>query len=372
MRKNLLCILAFCLAGLLGGCTMSEPLVSQETSSPSSSISETASSNEPSTPQTSEERTTQSDGSSTSFSSGQKPTETAAATTKTTTTAAPTITTANLTTSKTYSRPAKPKGQQSMNNQTYSNAGKFMGDSDGPAYCVYSKKGYHTASIDILLQDVQVQIDRRSDDRILVAYIFLGMDIAGDNGQWKNCLDAGLQYGTAHQWHLFYSLFDASEGQQKWYESYKMLDSTHDYRLTLDASKNNGWAELTAYDLTEGCVADSVLLQARYAYKDGRNISFYQDYALDFPTNVKYTTAGVPSQSDWEEITLYNTDQGCYLKNLQIVNATLDGKPWVAADTDRRVMWPDCSHTKIDYPAVKVSLAAFDTELKLDLDMNRQ
>lgn len=246
-----------------------------------------------------------------------------------------------------------------------------MGDSDGPAYCVYSKKGYNVASIDVLLQDVQVQIDRRSDDRILVAYIFLGMDIADENGQWKNCLDAGLQYGTAHQWHLFYSLFDASEGQQKWYESRKMLDSTHDYRLTLDASKNNGWAELTAYDLTEGRVADSVLLQARYAYKDGHNVSFYQDYALDFPTNVKYTTAGVPSENDWEEITLYNTDQGCCLKNLRIVKATLNGQPWTAADTDRRVMWPDCHNTKIDYPAVKVSFASFDTELQLDLDMNR-
>lgn len=360
MKKKFTQLFALCLAGvLLSGCAAGEPPASNGSEPSSTAVSGTTAPSAQSTSpavQTTAPVTTVPTAASSSGRSTTAVTATSAATT---------------TTAKTYPRPAGPGGSQSMNSRTYDNAGKFMGDSDGPAYCVYSKKGYNVASIDVLLRDVQVQIDRRSDDRILVAYIFLGMDIADENGQWKNCLDAGLQYGTAHQWHLFYSLFDASEGQQKWYESRKMLDPTHDYRLTLDASKNNGWAELTAYDLTEGRVADSVLLQARYAYKDGHNVSFYQDYALDFPTNVKYTTAGVPSERDWEEITLYNTDQGCYLKNLRIVKATLNGQPWTAADTDRRVMWPDCHNTKIDYPAVKVSLAAFDTELQLDLDMNR-
>ena len=265
-----------------------------------------------------------------------------------------------------------PKGESQMDNLTYDNAGRFMGDNDGPAYVVYSQKGYNRASMNILLGDAQVQIHRKSDERFIVAYAFLGMDIHdGETGQWRNCLDAGLRYCETEKWHLFYNLYDATADQARWYESRINLDPTHTYRLTLDASQNNGWATLTAYDLTVNKEADSVLLQARYAKKDGSNVSFYQDYALDFPVGVKLTTQGVPSENDWEEITLYNTDEGMYLKNLRIVGVTLNDQPWTAEQTDRRTLWPDCHNVKIDYPVVRISHASFDTEMQIDLDMNR-
>lgn len=302
-------------------------------------------------------------------------------TAKRTTTAAratasePAATQKPTTTTKAGPRPtiAGPAGSEILDNLTYDNAGRPMGDNDGPAYLVSSKRGYNVCSIDVILSEVDVQIYRRSDNRYIIAYIFLGLDITDANGYWKNNLDAGLRYDSTGKWHLFHSIVDVSApNQSKWYESRVGLDPTHDYRLTLDSSRNDGWATLTAYDLTEGGKAvDSVEFQARYAKKDGSNTAFYQDYALDFPEDTKYTTDGVASKSNWPEITLYNTDEGVYMKNLQIVNATLNGQPWTAAKSDRRVMWPDCNVKKIDYAVVRVSKAAFDTALRLDLDMNR-
>ena len=52
-----------------------------------------------------------------------------------------------------------------MTNLDYDNAGRFIGDNDGPAYVIYSKKGYARASVDVLLSDAKVQIERRSDER---------------------------------------------------------------------------------------------------------------------------------------------------------------------------------------------------------------
>ena len=269
----------------------------------------------------------------------------------------------------TGTRAPRPAGSARMTNLDYDNGGRFIGDNDGPAYVSYSKKGYARASVDVLLSDAKVQIERRSDGKILIAYAFLGLDTVSDDGV-GNCLDAGLQYGTDRQWHVFYNLQRASVGEARWYESRRFLDPTHDYRLTLDCSKNNGWAELTVLDLTTGLVADSVWMQALYAKKDGSNVDFYQDYALDFPDDVKFTPDGAPGRDDFVQITRYNMDEGCYLKDLRIVRATLDGQPWTAEKTDRRVMWPDRSCTAIGRPIVRVSRAEFDTQRSLDLDLD--
>ena len=102
------------------------------------------------------------------------------------------------------------------------------------------------------------------------------------------CMDAGLKYdGNSGKWVLFHFIYDVSAAnQQKWYESHKALDPTHDYRISLDCSKSEGWTTLSAYDLTEGREADSVTFQARYAKKDGSNVSFYQDFAIDMPDDL--------------------------------------------------------------------------------------
>lgn len=280
-------------------------------------------------------------------------------------------------TTTTRSRPrptlAGPSGSESFTNLTYDNAGGKMGDNDGPAYCAYSKIGYNSASLDILLSELQMNVFRESDLLPLTAYIFLGMDVYDDNGAWINCFDAGLGYNTGKQkWVLFFNIYDAPPTQNKWYMSGKYLDDTHDYRITLDTDKDPGWATLAVYDLTDGGREyDSVTFQTRGTKTDGSNTAFYQDYALDFPDNVKYNTSGKPVKNNWQEITLYNTDENVYMKNLKIVGAKLNGEPWTAEKTQNRAVWPDCSMSKINYPVVRVSHASFDTELQIDFDMNR-
>ncbi len=79
------------------------------------------------------------------------------------------------------------------------------------------------------------------------------------------------------------------------------------------------------------------------------------------------TPAGSPPGT----IGLYNTDENIYMKNLRIVGATLNGRPWTQEHTANRAVWPDCTQKKIQYPVVRLSRASFDTELQLDFDMNR-
>ena len=221
---------------------------------------------------------------------------------------------------------AGPQGTQSFTNLTYNNAGGKMGDADGPAYCVYSQIGYNQASIDILLSELRHNLYRESDQLPLTAYLFLGVDVYDENGRFVNCFDAGLGFHTGKQkWVLFHNILKASPLQEKWYMSAKYLDDTHDYRLVLDTSQEDEWASLILYDLTAGGVEyDRDTFRTMYTRRDGSNTAFYQDYAIDFPEEVKYGTDKQPSTS-WPEITLYNTDEGIYMKNLRVVGATLGG-----------------------------------------------
>lgn len=292
---------------------------------------------------------------------------------KTQATAKPTTTRTTLK-STTASRPTfqGPQGTESLTNLTHNNNGGKMGDADGPAYCVYSNKGYNCASIDILLSKIDMNLARKSDGEYLTAYLFLGADIFDDNGNFVNCFDAGIGYNIyKKKWVLFFNILEADFHQPRWYTSNTLLDETHDYRLKVDTSKQDGWALVTLEDLTLGGVeVDSAAFETLYSRKDGSNTLYLQDYALDYPDRVKFDTSGNPSNS-WSEITLYNTDQNIYLRNVQIVNATLNGKPWTAEKTRNRSVWPDCTMTWMSYPVVRVSHAAFDTELQIDLDMNQ-
>lgn len=294
--------------------------------------------------------------------------------TKTIETTAATEATAATTTA--YPRPThgEPQGDRFFSNLTHNNAGGKMGDCDGPAFCVYSKKGYNRASMDILLSDLQLNVSRRSDGLSLTAYIFLGVDVYDDSGRFVNCFDAGLGYDIGKQkWVLFYNILHVEPIQQKWYMSSRALDTTHDYRLVLDTSQEDGWATMILYDLTAGGAEyDRASFRTLHTRKDGHNTVYYQDYALDFPDNVKYDTGGQPAGSNWPEITLYNTDENVYMKNLKILNVTINDRPWTADKTGNRAVWPDCTMAWIDYPVVAISRGGFDSEWQIDIDMNHR
>ena len=270
-----------------------------------------------------------------------------------------------------------------LTNLTFANKGTrangyLMGDLDGPAYCVYSKVGYNKASFEVNLKDIKINLKRKSDSKHVNAYMFLGADVYQNKDKyWANCIDAGLvMSGAGGGWHLFHSIYsvDSSYKGNKWYESKVVLNPTHKYRIELDASKNDGEVTLTAYDLTEGGkVADSVTFPLQYAKKNGENVRIYQDFALDYPPNIKLDTAGKPTE-DWEEITLYNSDQNIFMKNVRIENVKIyntEGEfDWTEDHTAERGMWPDKTN-KIDYEVVKIKNPVFDSYIWFDFDMNR-
>jgi len=268
----------------------------------------------------------------------------------------------------------------SFANPGYRNDGYLMGDIDGPAYCVYSKIGYNKASFEVDLGAMDINTVRKSDGRFINAYLILGCDIYDPTDEyWVNCIDAGIGFlGGDSGWHVFYSLYSTDDtfGGNKWYESNEILNPKHKYRIELDASKEDGSATLTVYDLNNNeKETDSVTLQLQYALKSGENIRFYQDWALDYPANTKFDTSKNPSENDWEEITLYNTDENLYLKNLRIKNSTLfnqDGKHlWTEEHTEQRGIWPDSNNKKLDYEVVQIKNPVFDHTYWIDFDMNR-
>ncbi|HOJ47586.1 MAG TPA: hypothetical protein PLD48_01790 [Bacillota bacterium] len=261
-------------------------------------------------------------------------------------------------------------------NLTYDNGSGRMGDTDGPAYVVYSKKGFNKATVDIRLSAVEVK-NVKKNNRFVNAYIFLGIDVYDANGYWINCADAGLCYsGRNGYWHLFYNIYKPkTEGAQSWYESKVKLDASHDYRLILDSSEEDKKVIITIYDLTDDKVADSKEFGIAHSLASGANTSFLQNYALDYPEDVKFDTKGNPSANDWVEITLFNTDQGLYMKNVEITRATLangdNEVDWTEEHTSNRAMWPD-KNIAIDYEVVKVYKESFDNAFTVTFDMNRR
>ena len=266
------------------------------------------------------------------------------------------------------------KGTETFNNLTLANGNNKMGDADGPAYCVYSKKGYNEASMDIELSKIDLNIYREGGKHVN-AYIFLGVDIYNGN-YWANCADAGLVYSGSNGWHIFYNMYSCEDPQNTntWYESSITLSSRCDYRMTLDSSNEDGKATLTIYNLTTDKIADKVTFELQYAKKDVSNTSYLTDFALDYPGNIKNDTNGNPSD-DWVEITLHNTDRGIYMKNIRVTNCKLykgeDEFDWTNDVTENRGIWPDASIKKIDYPCTVIKNATENIEYIVDLDMNR-
>ena len=266
------------------------------------------------------------------------------------------------------------EGTETFNNLTLANGTNKMGDADGPAYCVYSKKGYNKASMDIELSKINLNIYREGGKHVN-AYMFLGVDIYNGN-YWVNCADAGLVYSGSNGWHIFYNMYSCEnpETTNTWYESRVTLSSRCDYRMTLDSSIDDGKATLTIYNLTTNKVADSVTFELQHAKKDGSNTSYLTDFALDYPPNIKNDTAGKPTD-DWVEITLHNSDRGIYMKNIRVKNCKLykgeSEYDWTNEVTQNRGIWPDSSIKKIDYPCTIIRNATENMEYIVDLDMNR-
>lgn len=261
-------------------------------------------------------------------------------------------------------------------NLGFTNSGRYQGDNDGPAYVVYSKIGYNKASFEFHMSRIKLNMRRKSDQRWTNSYIFLGVDVYDEKQEFLNCIDAGFCYsGDVQNWHLFYNLLHTTQ-EKSWYESPVILDETHDYKLILDCSYKNDTARLTIVDITAGNEAvDSAEFEVMHAKKDGSNLSMYQDFAIDFPEDIKKNRAGEYTVDDWEEITLYNTDEGICLNNIVIHDARLYSPKgeyrWSEGRTNDRFMWPSSKFMKIDYACTRIRSQEMNSELILDLDMNR-
>jgi len=265
---------------------------------------------------------------------------------------------------------------KSKTNLGFTNSGRYQGDNDGPAYVVYSKIGYNKASFEFHMSQIKLNMRRKSDQRWTNSYIFLGVDVYDEKQEFLNCIDAGFCYsGDVQNWHLFYNLLNTTK-EVSWYESPVVLNETHDYKLILDCSYKDDTAKLTMIDITAGNrVVDLAEFEVMYAKKDGSNLSMYQDFAIDFPEDIKKNRDREYSKDDWEEITLYNTDEGIYLNNIVIQDAKLytpEGEYiWSEGRTNDRFMWPSTKFTNIDYACTRICNHEMNSELILDLDMNR-
>ena len=260
---------------------------------------------------------------------------------------------------------------KTINSLEYKNNGK-MGDTDGPAFCVYSKVGYNGASVDINLADSEIST-RLPDGRFINAYCFLGLDVY-EGDYWINCADVGLCWsGENGGWHVFYNVYDTIDAnQRKWYESGKMLPKNGNYRLTLDITEDN-YVSFSVESLNSS-FKDSVNFAVKGAKKSGISTSMLFNVALDYPENTKIDLNGNPSD-DWTKITLANTDLGLYFKGLHAYNLSLSKSgeliDWTDGLNSSLGIWPDKSIGGFDYSPVEVYL--FDgKEYFINLDMNRK
>ncbi|WP_411678349.1 hypothetical protein [Caproicibacter sp.] len=261
-------------------------------------------------------------------------------------------------------------------NLTWKNHSGKVGDNDGPAYVVYSNRGYYKASEAVAVSGIQQNLVRRSDGKTVNAYLFLGIDIYdGATGEWMNCADAGLAFrGSDGGFHAFVNRFMVEDGEKSWWESQEELDRTHDFEIVLDTSEKANWLKLTIIDITAGNkTVDSKSFPMKGTLPDGSNTAYYQDYAIDFPDDV-CDDKREHDFRDWDHVMAYNENENLYLKNIRISEATLYGpcgsRPWTEECTEERFLWPDRTR-KINYVCTTVYNVQKDRELIIELDMNR-
>ncbi len=260
-------------------------------------------------------------------------------------------------------------------NLTWINNSTKVGDNDGPAYVVYSNIGYNKASEVVAISKIKTNFIRKSDKKTVNAYLFLGIDVYDSNtNEWKNCADAGLGFiGSTGKFHAFVNRFIVDSDEISWWESPTELDTTHDYQIILDSSKKDGQMILSIVDVTdENKTVDFKEFSLHGLKTDGSNTAYYQDYAIDFPDDVCKDTNNNESK-DWDQVTLYNTDQGLYMKNIQVTDAFLYNDSgsflWTEEYTEDRFMWPYKTRT-VDYVCTTVNATKKDYETTIDLNMN--
>ena len=260
---------------------------------------------------------------------------------------------------------------KTINSLNYKNNGK-MGDTDGPAFAVYSNKGYNGASVIVDIANSEIQT-KLPDGRFVNGYMFLGADVfSGD--YWINCFDAGLCWsGVDGGWHIFYNVYETvNESTPSWYESGKKLPYNGKYKLTLRLIADES-AMLTVEGLNNS-FKDSVIVEIKGAKKDGANTAMLFNAALDYPPNTKVDKDGKPSE-DWTVITLANSDKNLYFRNLHATDLKLFKsdveEPWNDGKNSAIGLWPNKSIEGFDYTPTEVFL--YDgTEYFINLDMNRK
>ena len=253
----------------------------------------------------------------------------------------------------------------------YKNIGK-MGDTDGPAFAVYSNVGFSAAEVtlDIAGMDINTLMP---DGRYVNGYSFLGIDVYNSGDYWMNCVDAGLCWsGAKGGWHLFYNLYEPlNESTPTWYESRRILPKDDVYTMKLELIGNDK-ALLTIKGENSG-KTDSIELEVKGALADGSNTAFLFNTALDYPPDTKLDQNGDPTE-DWVEITLANSDKGIKLRDFRASGLKLfkgeTATDWSDADTAAVSIWPDKTIKGFDYSPTEIGVINSD-EFYINLDMNR-
>ena len=254
----------------------------------------------------------------------------------------------------------------------YTNTGK-MGDTDGPAFAVYSKLGYTGASATLDLANMEISTVMKKG-KFINGYAFFGIDVyMGGTSMWMNCVDVGLCWsGKNGGWHVFYNMYTPlNEKTPTWYESSVILPKDDIYDMSLKMTEDN-YAVLTVEGRNNG-IKDEVRVEVKGAYADGENTAFLFNAALDYPPNTKTDRNG-KFCDDFVEITLANSDKGLYLRSFQVEALTLyQGEtaiPWTNDKSAAVSIWPDKSITEFDYSPTVVD--TYDgTKYVINLDMNR-
>ena len=267
-----------------------------------------------------------------------------------------------------------PNPKTVLSTLDYKNTGK-MGDTDGPAFAVYSNLGYTGASatLDIAGMEINTVLP---GGRFINGYAFFGIDVYNKTGSWwQNCVDVGLCWsGQNGGWHVFYNMYEPlNETTYTWYESNVILPKDDIYHMSLQLTEDN-YALLTVEGQNSG-MKDEVRVEVKGALADGRNTAFLFNTALDYPPNTKVDRNGKRSE-DFAEITLANTDKGLYLRSFRVEDLTLYQGDTASAWTNDKSkssavsIWPDKSIAGFDYSPTVVETSG-GTEYTIHLDMNR-
>lgn len=266
-------------------------------------------------------------------------------------------------------------GTEEITNLTFTNRDKnSMGDQGAPGYCVYSKPGFNKAEFCFELSQVDA-VNRGSKNGHVTCYVFLGIGVTDANGVWQNCCDAGFVYdGDTSGWHLFWATATDENGKRGWNADSRSLDPKHDYRLVLDSSAADETVTVTAIDLYDGSVADSMEFRLWGSRRDGSNTYYLTDIAIDWADAATMVdTQGNPATEDnWVEITMANMGQGIHLKNVRLYDISLykdaEKYVWTKDLTDHRGIWSDAEDPVV-VVTTRIHHITEDCEYIVDLDL---